>query len=335
MPFLNNIDKLNAKILELEERIEKLSSQDNLIKKSGVTIYNKQLANCHILTRKTIDIINLYNPGKNQIYIQLKIKFYNYSPQNIQFKLFLDKILISQETNYYTNNSCEIVLSGVYQNNTSDNINIQLQAISKEEKQFTLIDSTLTVWGNSIEDKLNEYDAIESNNSIFLSYIKNSQLYYKIFDKNIDSEDVDFIYLDDAISHSICNLNNTLYLFRVDPSGNLFYYKLLDKNEIFISSNVSKVTCCGTNSEIIFAYISNGQAFYGEIFNNIVISNKQIKSLLGFFINCHIKFNAYNNKCYLLLTKNDSSNYLLESISNNFCSSENICADISLHISTS
>ena len=41
-----------------------------------------------------------------------------------------------------------------------------------------------------------------------------------------------------------------------------------------------------------------------------------------------------NNKCYLILTKENGSNYLLENISKKLCSSENIVADINLLIST-
>mgnify|MGYP003296502894 CR=1 FL=1 len=41
-----------------------------------------------------------------------------------------------------------------------------------------------------------------------------------------------------------------------------------------------------------------------------------------------------NNRCYLILSKENGSNYLLENIKENLCSSENIYADINLSITT-
>lgn len=331
MSFSTTIDKLTNKITELEERIDELKSNKQHHDNSGVIVYSKKLLNFKILKQRTLDIFNLENKNKAQLFFQLKVKLYNQTSQNIQFKLFADKILIAQDTDYFQNGNNEIILFSNYQNLVSDFINLQLQVKSQDEEQILISETILTVWG--ISEKIDEeYEALICGENIFLSYINNKRLYYKFLNKDTDTESYDFNFLDNSISHSICTDNLNLILFRVDLAGNLFYRFKLTDEETFISSNVSRVSCCYFNNKIVYAYISNGNVFYGEIHNNNVISNNKLLNPHGSFENCHIKYNPHNNKCYLLITKADKSNYLLESINNSFSSSENICAEVKLTI---
>lgn len=331
MSFSTTIDKLISRINLLEEKFDSLSSNEKLQNNSGVIVYSKKYLNFQILKQRTLNIIDLQNTTKSQLFFQLKIKFYINSPQDIQFKMFADKILLTQNTSNYQSGYNEVILFSNYQNLISDLIKIQLQIKTKDDKQILVSESILTVWGMS-EKETEEYESLICGGEIFLSYIENKRLYYKLFNNKSDPELYDFNYLDDAISHSICTNGDNIILFKVDLSGNLFYRLKLTDSEYFISGNVSNVSCCFFNDKITYVYISAGQVFYGEIYNNTVISNNKLINPHGTFEKCHLKYNPHNNKCYLLLTKADKSNYLLETINNSLSSSENICAEIKLNI---
>ena len=312
MSFNNSFDKLLNRVSELEERVDKLSSNEILKEESGVSIFKKQSLN-----------------SKNQLFFKIKIKFYIYLNKEFQFKLFADKILLTQDISDYKNGLNEITLFANYQNSVSDTIILELLIKAKNGTELIINETLLSVWGISI-NSAEDYEALMFGDQIFLSYINNDRLYYKIFSKNDDCETQDFVFLDNAKSHSVCYDNNSLILFRIDKGGSLFFSKLFE-TETFISSNVSDVSCCYFNDRIVFTYTTNGKVFIGEIYKN-VISNNQLSNPHGYFTKCHLYYNKFNNKCYLLLTKLDNSNYLLENLDNSFHSSENICAEISLNI---
>ena len=333
MIIVDSVKKLLSKVESLEKKVEKLESrQKDLTEGIGFNVYAKNFLNYQVISNKSFRIRTINNDNKNSMFFQLKIRFYNFSEQNIQFTLFADKIQIGSEIQSYKSGYFESIVFGTYQNITNDKIVLDLSVSPKGSKQVTVTNTTLTVWGDS-DGHQDEYSALETNSKYLLSYISNGRLYYKIFNKTQNVEDCEFEFYNESISHSVCSNNEDVFLFRVDPDGNLFFSEFLDSSEVFISDNVSKVTCCFFNNYIIFCYISNGDCFYGEIQNSIVISNKNITSPIGKFKECYLYSNNINNHCYLIITKTDNSNYLLENINNSFSSSENICAEISLNIS--
>lgn len=333
MSFYNSIEKLESRINDLEDEIKKIKFNEETTNNQGIKVYNKSFLNFQILDKKTINLVCLENSISINNFFQLKIKFQNFFKQSIQFKLFADDLLISLQTEKYDSGIFETTLFGTFQNNTLESINLKLQIIANDKKQINLINTNLITY-NSSNNSQEEYDASFTDELLFLSYIDNNQLYYKIFNLIEDSENYEFIPLTNAISHSTCAFNNQFYIFRIDESSNLFFNNISNNDEIFIASNAEKVSCCKKNNSIIYCYISNGNVYYGEIINNVVISNKQITFLKGDISSCHISYNQFSNKCYLLLTKKDTSNYLLESLPETYKSSENICANITLQITT-
>lgn len=328
----NSIKNLQKQISDLEQRLSKFENKaENILTNSGFSTWTNNLLNINIVNRKTIQIKTIKDNPKHNLFFQLKIKFFNYSPQDISFDLICDNIQIATEQHNYQNGIFEVSLVGNYQNAISKSILVKASIKPKSTKQVTILSTTLTVWGIN-QDISNEYNVCLTNSLCTLSYISNNRLYYKNFNKELDDKDFDFIFLNNSISHSLCSDSDNIFLFRVDVNGNLFFSKFLETQEVFISKNVSKVSSCYYNDSIFFSYISNGDCYYGEIINNIVISNNKISSLLGQFYSCYMYCENLNNKCYLILTKENGSNYLLENISNNFCSSENIFADINLTI---
>lgn len=333
MAIQNTLEKLRLKVIDLEERINALSKKNQTQELDGVTIYSKQFLNFKIISPKTLHIKTLNNNVDRQIFIQLKVNFYNFSQQNIKFNLLADKIQIGQEIKNFNNGSNEITIFGTYKNSINDKIEISLFVNPQGSKQITLTNTVLTIWGVS-ETPIEEYHAIETPTKYFLSFLTNNRLYYKFFNKESNDQVHDFIFLEEASTHSVCCDGDEIIIFKTDTAGNLFFNKLSNHDEIFIANNVSNVSCCFSNESLIFCYISNGEAYYGEIKNNVVISNKKITSPHGKFSSCYLFFNAKNKKTYMILSKKDNSNYLLESVSDAHCSSENIYAISNLNIST-
>lgn len=332
MSIERTIYQLKSKLEHLEENVEKLQSRaKDMITNIGFSVYTKNLLNLNIINPYKFRLRTLENNAKNAQFFQIKIRFLNYHEQDISFNLFADKLQIASDTKSYAKGINECIVFGTYTNLISEKIVIELQVKPRANKQLTILNTTLTVWGDSQETDT-EYSATETSTKYFLSYISNQRLYYKFFDKTKNANDFDFNFFEEALSHSSATLSNEVYLFRVDPDGNLFYCTMDDFNEKFICSNVSKVSCCGTNDKLVFCYITKGECRYGEIKNNIVISNNKLTTPFGLYTECYVYFNQTSNKCYIVITKSNNTNYLIESVANANSSSENIAASISLDI---
>lgn len=330
----DSVIKLQKKVLSLEEKVKKLESRaKDMIEEVGFKVYTRNFLNFQVLANKYIRIRTIDNKAKNSLFFQIKVKFFNFSEQTISFKLFADNIQIGADTLKYKSGENEVILFGTYQNTISDKIVIDISVKPKSNKQVTITNTTMTIWGDS-QNSTEEYDAVETSTKYFLSYISNNRLYVKYFDKTKAVEDFDFEFIEESISHSVCKNNDTIYLLRVDPDGNLFFGTYPELQEQFISNNVSKVSCCYCINLIIYSYITNGVCHYGEIKDNVVISNKILTTQLGKFSDCYLYYNSFNNKIYLILSKADGNNYLLENITENFSSSENIASEIKLIIET-
>ena len=213
----NNIKDLQLKIDRLEKKVDSLENKSqSLVNNLGFSVWTNNFLNLNIVNQKQFLIKSINENLSNNLFFQLKIKFLNYSQQEIKFDLLCNNIKIGSESNFFDNNTHEILVSGSYQNILSETLKVELHVNPKNLKQITLIDTTLTVWG--IAPSFNEeYEALETESSYLLSYTSNNRLYYKIFDKYTNSNDIDFIFLNEAISHSICkDADDSVFLFYVD-----------------------------------------------------------------------------------------------------------------------
>jgi len=176
----DSIKKLQNRISELENKIEKFeSSSVNKLNQLGFSVYTKQLLNFKVLNSKKFHIATIENSLKNNLFFQARITFYNHSLQDIQFNLYCNNIKIGSTTKSFENNLCEISIGGTYQDITSDKISVYLSVNPKSNKVTSIISSQLTVWGVT-PAKNEEYEALETSNNYFLSYISNGQLFYKL-----------------------------------------------------------------------------------------------------------------------------------------------------------
>ena len=233
----NSIKNLQHQISELENRLSKFEKKtENIITSSNLSTWQNNLLNINIVNRKSIPIKTLDNTKNNNLYFQLTIKFFNYSNQDIKFDLLCNNIQIGTAQENFQNGLFEITVVGTYQDAISNSINVSASINPKENKQVTIFSTKLTLWGISQSEQY-EYDAVLTSNHCVLTYISNGRLYYKKFIKELDANDFDFLYLNNSISHSLSTNNEDIFLFRVDPDGNLFFSEFLDNNEIFISKN--------------------------------------------------------------------------------------------------
>lgn len=329
------INDLESKITELENKFDKLKKENlNLSDNFNQSVYSENFLNINTVSKKKFLIKKISVLSNKNLFIQLKLNILNLSPQTIDFELFCDNIRISKHSNKYQNEFYEISLSGNYQTLINKDLKIELIINPKNNKQVKLIQTTLVIWGINQEFN-NEYDAITLESKYCLSYISNNVLYYKIFDKSTPHETQEFIKLSQAKSHSLLNYNNTPYMFYIDINNNLFLKNLNTLEDVYIINNASKISTCTNNTNIYFAYIKSGECFYGEIYNQSAISNKKITSIWGTFSDCYLYYDNIKMRVYLILTKENGDNYLLESTLNNLSYNENINSEIILEISTS
>ena len=327
----STIKKLQAKITSIENKLESLEkSTVTQFDNSIFSIYTNNLLNYKVISQRKFLINTLKDKQKNKLFLQLNIKFTNQSNQKIEFNLYCNNMRIGSIQQQFNSDNCETTISGTYQNILSEDLKIQISVSPKNNKPVTILSTTLLIWGISQEYN-KEYSAVETDNLFALSYLSNNRLYYKFFEKDTSPSTTDFSFFGESTTHSLCNYNNQIVLFYTDIHSNLFCRNLSNNNEIFITNNVSNVSCCSFKNSIYFAYISDNNCYYGEIFNNSVISNKKITTLFGSFKSCYLHSN--NEKCYMILTKENNANYLLETISTTFNSHENINANVSLEIS--
>ena len=333
--MIDTIKSLKDNILNLEDRLAKLENKAQEINKElGFKVFTNDILNLQVLKKRPLTLASVDGTSNNQLFFQAKVVFFNTSNQEIKFSLIADNITISSDTGNYENGKFEVNLSGMFNRFTENKVKIVLSIIPKSNKLVTICGTSLTLWGDKNQSNDDEFDAVETSDKYFLSYTSNERIYLKKFNKTQDAEEVEFEYLSKGKSISFCydNINSVVYIFYVDLNNNLFLHNLNTKEEIYILSNVNKVSAYFLGGKILFCYISNGDCFFGEISNKIVISNKKLITPNSKYKDCYLHFNNHNSKCYLIITNQNNENYMLESISDSFCSSENICASISLNI---
>ena len=336
--MISNFNDLVNKTIELEEKINKLNK--TIIKNENnnyFSLFNNNCINISVINQKTISLAKIDNQ-KQQMFYQLNLNFSLSAKQEIEFYLIANNIRIGHHIQEFEVGNNTVNLSGVYQDITSENINVKVLVNPKSDKLVLINSSSLTVWGTSIAQTDNEFYAIETETKYLLSYQTNERLYFKNFLKeNVDAQnDISFEYAMPAISHSICydEINKKCYLFRVDKNNNLFLSNFDDFNEVFIANSVTKCSLISYDGKLIFSIIKNKNCYVGEIKNNTVISCDPITNISGEHENCYLYFNNYTNKVFLVLTKKDGSNYLFESLNEIFSSGENLKAKINLEIFT-
>lgn len=336
--MISTFNDLVNKTIELEDKINKINrSVINSKNDNYFSLFNNNCINSNVITRKTISIAKFDNTNK-QMFYQLTLNFSISSKQEIELYLISNNSRIGHIVQVFEVGNNSVSISGIYQDYVSEKIEVKILVNPKEDKLVVVNSSNLTVWGSTTINADVEFNAIETNDEYLLTYLENERLYYKNFSKNnIDTQDdADFEFILPAKSHSICydEIDDICYLFRVDKNHNLFLSKLGEFKETFIADSVSKCSLICFNNSIVFSFIKNKKCYIGEIQNNSIISCEPISKIHGEHDNCYLYFNNYNGKIYFILTKNDGSNYLFESINESISKGENLKVKLNLEIST-
>ena len=322
---------------DLEERLNKIEKSYSFYDNENyISNFTNNCINVSVLNKKTIPITEFKNNG-SQLFYQLSSNFSITTDQEIEFYLIVDNIKIGKTKQHFFAGNNIVSISGIYQDVVNSNIKVKLSINPIDDKLIVINSATLTVWGNNLITPSEEYCAVETNTEFILSHISNNRLYICNILKDYDlNNEMKFNFLISAKSHSICHnpSTNISYLFRVDTNNNLFFSNLSTLDELFISNNVEKISAISSDEKIIFAFIKNTKCYYGEIINNSIISINKITQLHGSITDCYLYLNNLNNKVYLILHKDDNSNYILEGIKQNHKNSDSINTEISLLIST-
>jgi len=267
-----------------------------------------------------------------QIYINLSSK------QSITCKLKVGEITAAKTTQDFDIGNQSVTLAGDFNSLSNDFLDICLEIISEDNKLVYLQNTTLIVFGALNQDtNTHSYQATKTESNIILSYIKNNSLYYKLADISVgDYESDDFVFHSHTISYSYAYLDGEkkIYLFRVDTNKNLLFSEFFNSQEQFIIDQVSHVSACANQDSIVVSYIKNNSCYVFSIKNGVMSNHQRFNKLKRSFTKCFIYFNNYINHIFLMLTDNNSSNYLIETLNEFDEKHENIKAKYKLNIST-
>lgn len=262
------------------------------------------------------------------ICFQFKISVATKTNNHLSAKLYVDNTLIHSDSKTYTTEEGDFIILKSFIPTTSKEINLSIKLVSENESLIKSL--SLIVLGATTSSTISniELRTLElSNSKTLISYIEQDKLYYSIEEleqKNIDIQN--FQYFIPAKSHSFAlnkvisedtNEQNIL-LFRVDPTGDLFYSYFNKTNEILIDQNIKHVfaTTCPTdsNEDIIFSYIKdNGLCYYRTLTKNIISEEKELPIPNGKYIDIHIVSEPNNKYIYILATNSEGSNFIVRS----------------------
>ena len=328
--MISSYKELILKTSELEEKIEQIENLNlSLNDYSG---YSNKL-NLSVVHKRNINVLKINN-NKNNLRIQFEINFTINSNQEIEFSLIVNNNTIKTKTSNFLAGNNTLTFNEQLQDTFNNVLQFNLVCNPIESKQVIIKSIETSIWGIKQESQ-QEYSAIETTGNIIVSFISNKQLFIKYLPKNAIETQQFYQYeiYNNSISHSLSynTDDDTVCLFHIDLHSNLFYTKLDSNQNTFICNNTSKVSSVFHKNKLIFCYISEGKAMIGEIANNVFVINP-FNQIIGDLVDCYMYSN--NEKLYLILTKEDGSNYLLENIHNSLSSGENINAELNLTINT-
>lgn len=330
--MIDKIKTLLNKTSELENNITALSNSQNTFSSQNCLTISKAFLNHSIASKSKVHITNIEVSKGSQLYFQMIIDLNLQVQEKVSVVILVNDIAISKSTRTLSAGFNQITLVKNYTPLESGEIRIDIEITPQNSKQIFLTNTNLLIWGLEKPIETIQYQTLEYNDYYLITFISNNYLYYKFVSKQTNSySQEDFAEFKSAKSYSFVYHNNVLFLFRVDKNGNLFACDFDNKNENFLTNNVSWVSAASGNNNILISVIKNGACFYFE-FDNF---SKSIEKHL----NCNnITFSKclcfYNNKTsrYFIIISNNDSNYIVESVEENGLFNGHINANFDLKI---
>ncbi|MBQ8424535.1 MAG: hypothetical protein IJX17_00760 [Clostridia bacterium] len=335
--MINRLLDLTNKNDEFEKYLESFENfQNKLSKNSTCLSCVRNFSNLEIILPKKILLTKLNGKEKSKIFFQCLIDFNSSFDEEIEFSLIVNDISIYKSNKKLNSGSNQVCIMQNYTPISSENLSVYIEISPLNEKTINLSMVSLFMWGKFDELETINYQALETKDYYLVSMLDNNSLYFAELEKIKNQLNFnDYNYINDAISYSISYNKNsdTIYLFRVDLMGNLFYSNLANKNEIFLTNNITKVSSSiSNNGSILVSYIKNNCCYYFEITNNIVSVHKKLLNN-NFLVNdCLCYYNKHRDKFCIIISTENESNYFIEQVSHNDCGIINISANYSISI---
>ncbi len=333
--MINNYKNIIKKTEELEGDISNLIQNTEQIKQKPTSTFKKKFLNHPINSSQKIKLLNLKHEKNVNLALQLSTKIKISASQNISTSLYIDDELISKTTKIYAVGEHEILINKEFSPLVTKTSNVYMLIESLDGKFIYLIDTTLNIWGIATSNNNQSYNCINTGEKFLISHTNNGELYYKIIDKlSLTLNENDFKYYRKSKQSCFVTINEKIYLFYIDANNNLNFSQFFNKNSEILCKNVDFVSAVAFNDKILVAYISNYQCYTFELYNNIksqpnivLCVNKKLKQT-------HLHYNKFTNKVYLILTDILNQNFLLESVSDIFSTSEQLKCSYQININT-
>lgn len=243
----------------------------------------------------------------------------------ISLQLLVDDIAILQEERIIDGET-QAILFKIYDPkiNCQSKIKLRIKVLS-DSFACTLLSCTLVAWG-AVSDTQKMglcMRALPYEDRVLVSYSENNNIY--VCDSSVAQQTFlqgDFSLLASGVSHCFATDKNSLYLFRVDASGNLFYSKYSDiLKEAKIDDGVTDVfarQCSESmNEDMLICYIKNGKVMYCTMTNQIIGSSSQLALPDGEYVSVEIADSNQADNMFVLCTHKNNSVYILHSVEEN------------------
>lgn len=314
-----------AYIKTTELELAKMSDNHSETQRSRANAieFNSGIMNMSVTGQSDITCGKVHLYG--DVFFQNKVIIEANAVGKILVEILLDDVAILAEERTLVIGQNEIILMKTYDNTTITDANISIRIkIVSNSYACEVINNVLAAWG-SVEDTLAveniQMRAIENNDKLLVSYTENNKLYVATTDvkeKSFAADDFQFVA--SGISHCFAkDKQDTLYLFRVDDNGNLFYSKYSNVlNETKIDENVSVVyasKCISAHAEdILVCYIKNGVPMFRCITNGVFGSATNFDVPSGKYVDIEIADAEDADRMFVICTHSNLSNYIVHSV---------------------
>lgn len=306
-------------------KLSELNSQTkSKTQKSASTIeFSSGILNMQITDISHYTFGELYVYGNT--YLQVSAILSSLVQGKVLLELLVDEIAVLQEERTIDGETQVILIKSITPN-ISKQSKIQLKIKVKSESfACTLTNCVLVAWG-SVSDVKNTglcMRALCYDNRVLVSYNQNNTIW--VCDSNITektfSQD-DFLSIGSGISHCFATDKHSLYFFRVDASGNLFYSKYQNiLNETKIDDGVSDVFArqCNSsyNEDMLICYIKNHKVYYCTMQNGTISYPVPLTLPDGEYVGVEIVDSPQAENMFILCLHKNKSIYILHSVDEN------------------
>lgn len=308
----------------------KLTEQETLLQtKEQTTSASSSIEFTSGVLNTTITSVTDYTCGQiylyGSTYLQCKAIFEATEKGKILLELLIDGLPVLAEERSLDVGETPVILMKSYSPATSAEVTVSLRIkIVSDSYACKLTNCVLGAWGNvfsTSNDLAVQMRALSFGDNLLVSYNQNNSIFMAqtpIAEKSFAPSDFSFVA--SGISHCFStDKTGTLYFFRVDASGNLFYSKygnLLE--EIKLDTNVSVVFARKCNDsmqeDMLICYIKNGEPYYRCMTNSIIGSQTKFTLPAGKYIDIEIADAPDAEQMFVICTHSNYSNYILYSV---------------------